>query len=167
MAMTKLSEVVVGSGGASTIQFSNIPQNGTDLLILASCRTATTSANIWDSLMMQVNGTNSSGSVNYLAILNTSVSAGTDTQGAIGFGAQTGSTTANTFSNAQLYVSNYSTSSPLFSSDGVNENNSNSGAIVFASHSPTSPAAVTSLTFTPTTGSTLLQHSVVSLYIIS
>ena len=40
--MTKLATVTVGSGGSSTITFSNIPQNYTDLVVKASLRGTTT-----------------------------------------------------------------------------------------------------------------------------
>jgi hypothetical protein len=40
--MTKLASTTVGVGGVSSITFSNIPQNYTDLVVVASVRSSTT-----------------------------------------------------------------------------------------------------------------------------
>ena len=55
MAMSLVSTVTVGSGGAASIQFDNIPQSGKDLFILVSMKITKASGNP-DALEVRFNG---------------------------------------------------------------------------------------------------------------
>lgn len=125
MAMELVEEISVGSGGAASIEFTSIPQTGVDLLLVYSNRSSDSTN------YLSFNGDASSG--NYSSIY-------LEGQGGSGYGpftsslsseneqtlrdAQRTTTTANTFSNVQIYVSNYTTSSAKsYSIDYVTENN--------------------------------------------
>jgi hypothetical protein len=62
--MIPISTVTVGSGGASNIQFTNIPQTYTDLMVVATAQSAGSGT---DNITMYING-NSTGT-NYHNIL--------------------------------------------------------------------------------------------------
>jgi hypothetical protein len=82
-------------------------------------------------------------------------------------GTGNGSTsTASTFSNAEIYIPNYTSSNPkAISSAGVQENNSAAAWIMLTSSlwNPTSNAPVTSITLTAGSSS-MAQHSSFYLY---
>ena len=60
--MFLIQTITVGAGGASTIEFTSIPQTYTDLCIKLSNRQSGTggSANVWDNYYMSFNGSSSS-----------------------------------------------------------------------------------------------------------
>ena len=168
MAMTLVSTVTVGSGGASSAEFTNIPQTGKDLLILYSLRsntgTATTDAfeyrynNNSTANAYQVNQLGATTGVNPNAFSSTANFAGS---------INGNGTTANTFGNGSIYIANYAGSTQKASSvDNVSENNSSSGAErSITANNWNNTAAITSVNFIPNNG--FGQHSTFSLYIIS
>jgi hypothetical protein len=126
--MTKLATTTVGSGGAASVTFSAIPQNYTDLVVKASARSDYSSVN--SSIYLYPNGVNtntksvtlyanssSTGSVNYSNII------ARDIDGA--------NATANTFSNAEFYIPNYTSANfKSTSNDSVGETNASTGSIL-------------------------------------
>jgi hypothetical protein len=165
MPMTLVSTVTVGSGGASSIQFTNIAQTGKDLLVVWSVRLGTTI----DSLFIRVAGS-SSGYTNRTLYGQGSaaLSISSGTTGFLAFNqAQGTDTTSSTFGNGQLYLSDYtSTSNKSASIDSVTENNATTAFQVIAAGSFTSSAALTELSLEPSS-TPFAQHSTASLYIIS
>jgi hypothetical protein len=162
--MIPISTVTVGSGGASSIAFSNIPQNYTDLLIKFSGRDSRGAPAT--NLFITLNGSSSNFSSRLFYSGGTTTYSGTDTSGFIG--ENNGSTaTANAFSNGEIYISNYTSSNyKSMSSDSVTESNSSTNGDAFimliaALWSNTSP--ITSLTITPTPN-TFSQYSSATLY---
>lgn len=159
--MTKLASVTVGVGGQASINFTNIPQNYTDLVIKISSRT--NNANAAEALTLTINGTN--GTSRYL--FNGSGTIGSATDTVIFGGNSTGAgATASIFSSSEVYISNYSGN--VYKSIGVeyaseNNNNSNVTQIINAGLW-SNPSPINSLTFTPFSGSTLQQHSTATLY---
>ena len=157
--MIPISTVTVGSGGASSIEFTNIPQNYTDLLLKISLR-GNRSA-LFDQQYLTING-NTGATMRYLLGDGAFASSGTGGN-QIGLGDGT-TATASTFGNTEVYIPNYAGSNnKSFSTDSVTENNgTNAYASLFASlWSNTS--AITSLNITTNSG-TILQYSSATLY---
>ncbi len=156
--MVAIQTVTVGSGGASSISFTSIPQTYTDLYILYSLRTA--NSGVYADVEISLNNaTNAGGRLLYA--LNGSVNGAT--QGAFTF-ANGNSTTASTFGNGSAYISNYtSTSNKSISVDFVGENNSTNVLMGLTSGFYTTSTAVSSVTLTPG-GTTFLQYSTATLY---
>jgi hypothetical protein len=165
MAMTLVSTVAVGSGGATTIDFTNIPQTGKDLLVVFSVR-SDRSANESDVLTIRPNGSSANRSTLFLFGDGSTATTGSLTNGGIG-SIPAATTTANVFSNHSVYISNYmSSSSKRFSVDASRENNASSVALNLISGTWADNSAITSLIFTNNNGN-FLQNSTASLYIIS
>jgi hypothetical protein len=78
------------------------------------------------------------------------------------------SATANTFSNTEFYIPNYTSSvAKSVSINGVGENNATQSAQAITAALWTGTAAITSVTILPSSGNTIAQHSTASLYIIT
>ena len=124
MAFTfsKLASVTVGSGGSSTISFTNIPQNYKDLCLKISART--TNAYFRDSVDIKFNGAlTSAGTLKTILAQGTTVVSENQTNLYVQIEGNTG-TTANTFGSAEIYIPNYTSSNnKSLSTDAVTENN--------------------------------------------
>jgi hypothetical protein len=166
MAMELVETIEVGSGGAASIEFTSIPQTGVHLLLVVSAR-----SDGGNSIgYAQFNSdTGSNYSYQYLYGDGSSVSAAsTSSQTEIyGFANNWSSTTASTFGNSSLYISNYTSSTAKsVSFDGSMENNAtvNRNYLAAQRYSGTSPISSIQLTL-PTNN--FVQYSTASLYIIS
>lgn len=165
--MIPISTVTVGSGGSATIDFANIPQIYTDLLIKVSTRDNL--AYSWGQGYFRFNGSTSGyeGLQLYGNGSSVSYASGSGSWGttyALGGRGTGNSTTANTFSNAEIYIPNYaSNNNKIYSADGVTENNGTLALaeIVSGTWSNTSPITSISL-FTPS--QTWQQYSTATLY---
>ena len=156
----KIATVTVGSGGASSIDFTSIPSTYTDLVIKLSARDTSSNTNynlifnndssaIYDTLRLYGNGS--------------SVFSDKFTNQNAGYiGWQTQSTyTANTFSNNEVYIPNYAGSSyKSVSNDGVSENNATAAQQTFQSVLWGSTAAINRITISQT----MAQHTTATLY---
>ena len=168
MAMTLVSTVTVGSGGAASIEFTGIAGTGKDLLVVMSGR-SDAAANS-DIVMANFNGdTASNYTTRYLRGDGSTVASGTSSTTFLWFGSIPATNyTASTFGNAALYVSNYASSAAKsVSVDAVPENNAIANAhlyIIAATWTGTS--AITSIKIDPNSGS-FAQHSTASLYLVS
>lgn len=158
MGMTLVETVTVGAGGASSIEFTSIPQTGKDLLLLVSDRTNQTGS------FLTINGSAITAFTTIYGQSNGSgISSGSQTT-AFKVGGST-SYSANTFGSGQVYIFDYTSSDvKTMSMQGVSENMSTSSLIRMGhtSYSTTSP--VTSLAVT---NATFDQYSTASLYLIS
>jgi hypothetical protein len=161
------STVTVGSGGASSIDFTSIPATYTDLVIKLSSRTSDTTGNDSSAIALQFNGdTTSSYQRRTLygdggAVGSTNAST---TEMRIGF-TDTNGNTANTFGNCEIYIPNYAGSTyKSVSVDAVTEANVAQfiyAALVAGLWSNT--AAITSIKlYAPSYN--FVQHSTASLY---
>jgi hypothetical protein len=164
MAMTLVSTVTVGSGGAASITLDNIPQTGKDLLILTSLRGTTQN-------IVRINFNGTSGSTNWTGIALRGSTGVDSTTGDANFSRELNAsgTTANTFGSGSWYVTNYTSSTnKSVSNDAVAEDNANSFDAMKAISAMlwSQTAAITSVTLTPF-GGNFAQHSTASLYIIS
>jgi hypothetical protein len=162
--MKLIEAKTVGAGGITAIDFTAIPQTYTDLKIVMSVRGD--QAATYASSFISFNGS-STGFVNkfvYGEGANAASFGGNTNQ----IADQNGDTsTANTFSNAEIYIPNYTLSnSKSVSMDSVTENNATTafaelGALVGPS------AAITSITISPNSTKKWLEHSTFYLYGIS
>lgn len=162
---TKITNVTVGSGGASTIDFSSIPQTYTDLCIVTSTRMSSSAS----ELLIKFNSSTTSYSTKYLQANGTSVSSGVyTTTGAIYLNEEEYATyTANTFNSTSVYIPNYKSSNyKSFSSDSVTENNATQSFFQFTSGLWSNTSAITNISLTHSSGS-FAQYSSATLYGIS
>lgn len=166
MGMSLVSSVTVGSGGASSIEFTNIPQTGKDICLMTSLR---------------VNDGNEAGFVNVnnvstdilpLVFLygnsGSEITGNYDSSGYFFMWWNDSSRTANVFASSKLTFYNYTKSdtSKNYLYDAGTENNGAS-YLVMAGGQFQSSNPITSVKFTPQQSNTFVQHSTVSLYIIS
>ena len=127
MGYQLIEHIEVGSGGASLIEFTSIPQDGVDLMVKASLRSDAANDNTAAAIFLSGDLTSGNYQTLYLrgashSTLNQVISAGGGFRGFIGVPAE--NVTANTFSNTSIYISNYaSTSDKSLSIDGVFESN--------------------------------------------
>jgi hypothetical protein len=168
--MTLIASSTVGAGGASTIDFSSIPQTYTDLVLKVSARSSY--ANPWVSIGLKFNGASAGAAFTWREIdgSGTAVVSGNG-NGDIYAGDFVGSTaTANTFSNVDIYIPNYTSSNyKSVSTDSVTENNSSTSVQLLSAGLWSSTAAITSLSMRLYSGvsGTISQYSTAYLYGIS
>ena len=123
---TLISTITVGSGGASSIDFTSIPSTFTDLCLKVSGRSAQTGT-AQDYGSLQFNGSTSGYSNRELiGTGSAAASANTSSQNQLYFTwvYPAASATASTFCNMDIYIPNYGgTNYKSVSIDGVPENN--------------------------------------------
>ena len=156
-----IATVTVGSGGAANIEFTSIPQTYTDLCIVLSGRG--TQALTYAGMSISFNGSTANRSIRQLYGSGSTVTSFTDATN-IYFDFTGANATANTFGNAQIYIPNYTSSNnKSVSIDAVTENNATEAWAELYAGLWANSAAITSLTFTPLSG-TIVQHSTATLY---
>jgi hypothetical protein len=115
--MQHIETIELGSS-QSSITFSSIPQDYDDLVVLISARSDRSAAT--EGISIKPNGSTANLSFVHLQYDPGGVASGTTQR----FYMPGASSTSNTFSNNQLYISNYSASqSKSFSQESVSENN--------------------------------------------
>lgn len=163
--MIPISTVVVGSGGANTIEFNNIPQGYTDLILKLSGRT-TTPTSVGESVFISFNGNTSSYSGRLL--YGTGSAVGSDALAGEPRYAGTqnsGSSTGSVFASIEIYIPNYiSSNNKSYSVDGVTENNAtesyqNLSAGLWSNTSP-----INTISLSPNSANKFAQHSTATLY---
>jgi hypothetical protein len=159
----KIAAVTVGSGGASSIDFTSIPSTYTDLCVLVSARG--TRADAIDALAITFNSTTSGESSRELFGTGSAVGSGSDPSGMY-LGYIPGDTaTASTFGNSMLYIPNYAGSNSKSSSaDSVSENNATRAGASLEANLWANSAAITSIKLENFLGDTLMQYSTATLY---
>jgi hypothetical protein len=169
--MVAIQTVTVGSGGAASITFSNIPQTYTDLYILLSSR-AVSNGDTHCSLKVSFNGTPSGTSYSnrWLYGAGSGVGSSSNTsQDAIRFiyAVNGSSATASTFGNASIYIPNYTGSNNKSASlDSVTENNATEALATLQAGLWANTSAITSVVLTPhyVSNETFAQYSTATLY---
>jgi hypothetical protein len=161
----KLIESKTLATAAASIEFTSIPQDGTDLVVLVSSRSdgAFTSS----ELDISFNGSTSNFTARYLYGSGSAAGSTTDTTLV---GVSTGANaTSNTFGNATIYISNYAGSTnKSISTDSVGENNATSAFQAIAATLWSQTAAITSLTLRLDSGArNFVAGSTASLYKIT
>jgi hypothetical protein len=154
-----IASSTVGLLGASSIDFTSIPSTYTDIVIKATLRT--NNADTLDCLTVKPN--NSAANMTYKFLRGDGTSAASASINRLFINGTT--STANTFSNSELYFTNYSGSSyKSISADSVNETNATGGTLGFQAFLWSDTSAITSIILTPLFGSTFLQYSTAYLY---
>lgn len=158
------SAVVVGSGGAATIDFNSIPSTFTDLVLKYSIRQSNASA--FSTLQITLNGSTSTFTGRYLEGNGATASSATTPARFIGY-LNASTSTADTFSNSEIYFPNYAGSTnKSFSVDYAGENNATTSYMGLLGNLWSTTSAITSISLVPSTG-TILQHSTAYLYGVS
>jgi len=163
---TLIETVTVTSGTPSTILFSAIPQTYDDLLIKMSMRTNEAGVYYSDT-DITLNSESSRRWNGFYSVNNTPAGSATTAFNIIG-PSTAGSTTANVFSNVEIYIPDYKSSNDkAVGSTGAQENDSNSNnGISCMSNKVVNGTAITSIELDPFNG-TLVTYSSASLYGIS
>lgn len=158
--MIPISTVTIGSGGASTIQFNNVPQTYTDLMIVSSLRGNQAGATF---AYITLNGLTSGFNSRYIYSDGQSSASGTDGGRAVNYATGT-SVTANAFSSAYLYISNYTSSNnkPI-SIDTVLEQNQSNNAMFLSAMLWANTSPITTISLDVSTG-LFAQYSSATLY---
>ena len=143
-----LLETIELTQSAASVTFDNIPQTGyTDLKVVISARntTATTVGNV--GFQMQVNGLTTGWTGQLLYASNTGTGSITRTNTSLGT-LNSANDTANTFSNAEVYIPNYTSSNvKSFSVESVTESNVAATELDLVSKLNTTTSPITSITF--------------------
>ena len=157
-----LEKIVVGASGASSVTFNSIPQTGyTDLVVKCSVRSGRNATA--DTLNLTVNGGTTYSN-------RTVYGNGTN---AVSFSGSTAeivwttdaANTANTFSNAEFYIPNYTSSNAKsISADSVTESNATTAYAALSAGLSSSTTAINSITLTSNTSNTIQQYSTFYLY---
>lgn len=160
---SKIATYTVGSGGVSSINFLSIPQNYTDLKVVLSGRS---SGGGTPQVRMTLN--NSSSSIyTYINLYGDGSGTASSTESSISdiFLAIADGTgqTANTFTNQEIYISNYTSSNfKIISGDSVMENSATLSYQNIVSGIFPNSSAITSIGFTM--GNNFAQYSTATLY---
>ena len=162
---TAIATTTVGAGGASSIDFTSIPNTYTDLLIKISTR-STVAGTGQDDINVTFNGSTSSYSWRNLLGSGSSAisqSGGTSNIRMSAVSPNAG-TTSSTFSNAELYIPNYAGSNnKSVSIDMVSEANQASTYMGLVAGLWSNSSAITQVTFTGASGN-FVQYSSATLY---
>ncbi len=147
----------------ASITFTSIPQTYTDLLIKFSTRDNTGS--YINNMNININSSSSNFSAKTIMKLGTGLSSGTETTN-LAFSTGSGAT-ASTFTNGEVYFPNYTSSNyKSYSADSASENNASDNGMILEAGLWSNTAAITSITFEPTTAS-FVAYSTFYLYGIS
>jgi len=164
MAYELIETIEVGAGGAASIEWASIPQDGVDLLLVASLRSGR--AAILDDAQLKFNNVGSGDPYEWIELRGDGSSAVSNINDGnwFRFGGINGATsTTDTFSSHKLHISNYtSTSIKACSYDVVSENNNGTAYQYLTALSANVTAAITSIQLDES--SVFQEHSTVSLY---
>lgn len=164
--MQLIETVTVGAGGQTSIEFTGIPQDGGDLVLLTSTRMNganryritfnSNSTNVYSDIRLYGNGSNA-----YSEGLAGQTSA-------FGSYSNNSGSTANSFTSTSLVFTNYTSSNPKsFSGDGAYENNDTFGLVVLSAGITSASAAIASMKLIPDDSASFDQYSTASLYKIT
>lgn len=163
MTMLLIQNQTLGSN-ASWIEFSSIPQDGTDLYFLISART--TLGDLQEAIRPSFNGS-TSGFTNRQLYGVGSGGGQTDNPPRDAGYATGNAATASTFSNSNLYIPNYAgNANKSYSVDSVIENNGASTYLQLLAGFWSNTAAITTVRLTPASGN-FVTGTTISLYKIT
>lgn len=162
MTMTLISTTTVGSGGAANITISSIPQTYTDIYLVVSGRST---RNGEDQIQIAFNGSSSGYTQRSLYASGSSAASLSGTSlwaNAICDASQT----ANTFSNGDFYIANYTSSlNKTVSMNSISANNASSSSYRFITAGIwANSSAINSFVLTCLNGGNFVENSSVSLY---
>jgi hypothetical protein len=161
---TLISSVTVGSGGAANMEFTSIAATYTDLVVKITGRSDSSDT----SIELSFNNNTSNRTTRYLFGNGSTAASSNNTNMFITSSIVPSTSTASTFSNAELYIPNYAGSNNKSSSvDGVSENNATASNMALTANLWSDSAAITSIKLTPAGGGNFVQYSTAYLYGIS
>jgi hypothetical protein len=150
------------TGSQALIELTSIPQTFTDLVLLFSGRSARSAG--FEEYRLYFNGANSNLSTRYLEGDGSSAASGTTSNGYIGIG-NSSTSTSNTFGNVSIYIPNYAGSTTKsYSVDSTSEANATTAYSDIVAGLWNQTAAITSITLTNGTGSNWLAGTSATLY---
>lgn len=150
LQLFKIASTTVESPVA-TIDFTSIPSGYTDLIIKLNSRT-TYSSNVADSVYFSFNSSTANFSSRIL--YGSGSAAASFTQARWAGSQNSGGSTANVFSNIEIYIPNYTSgNNKSYSADAVTENNASEAYAYIGAGLWSNTAAITSITLTPNAGS--------------
>jgi hypothetical protein len=153
---TLIASSTVGSGGASSIDFTSIPSTYTDLLLKCSFRITSGGFNY---ATLTFNGSSSGYTARYVEGNGSAASSGTATNAVVLYNSST--STTSTFASTDLYIPNYAGSNyKSVSVDTVTENNATSSYADLFAVLWSNSAAINQVTLT----AGLVQYSTAYLY---
>jgi hypothetical protein len=164
---SKIATYTVGSGGVASIDFLNIPQTYTDLVIKCSLK-STLAGFAADDIVMRLNNDSSTVYV-YRRITGdgataTSGSSSSATFNIAGYGTAA-TATANTFGNTEIYIPNYTSGNYKSSSvDSVSENNATTAYAQLAANLWSNTGPITSIKLLSANSGSIAQYSTAHLY---
>lgn len=160
----RIGSVTVGSGGATSIEFTSIPSIYTDLVLKTSLRTDR--ALEIDAILFTLNSSTSNFTFRRLFGDGSSVTSDTGTRTVVIADAAT--STSSTFSNNEIYIPNYADSNrKSYSVDSITESNNTYSRADLIAGLWSDTSAITSITLTPNIGPNFVQYSTATLYGIS
>ena len=159
----KIASVTVGSGGASSIDFTSIPSTYTDLCLKISSRT-NRAAEVDDIIQIKPNNSSSSLTARWLRGDGSSAASSNNTTWSGGY-TTAAAATASSFNNFEAYIPNYAgANNKSWSVDTVVENNATTGFAQLNAVLWSSTTAISSLILIPFYGSSFNQYSTATLY---
>jgi hypothetical protein len=163
---TKIASVSVGSGGASSMTFSSIPVDYTDLCLVISARSVASALN--SDVFANINGQTTAHNWRIIQGNGSSASSANSSadNGRVGI-MPAGTATSNTFSNISAYYPNYTGSTQKsYSADSVMENNATTSYSELVAGLNTNTTAISSITVASGNGN-FAQYSTATLYGVS
>ena len=144
-----IAKQTVGSGGAASVTFSNIPQTFTDLKLVLSSRNSRSDGTAFATVQFSFNGVTTNRSRRNL--YNVSGTTGSDSGSDIISVGTSSSATSNTFDNMEVYIPNYTSSNnKSMSIDSTTENNGTAVYQILGAGLWSSSSAINQITITPT-----------------
>jgi len=162
---TLIASATVGSGGASSMEFTSIPNTYTDLVIKHSTRYT---SNGDASTYIRFNGDNGNNYARRTLFGEGSGSAGSG-QGSsltLGLAGAVGLSTftANSFSSNDVYIPNYAgNAQKSWQVDGASESNDATAYIIYSANTWSNTSAITSISLFPS-GGTFVENTTAYLY---
>ena len=159
-----ISAVTVGSGGASSIEFTSIASTYTDLCVKVSGRNSVNSTGV------AINFNSNTSGYSYRRVWGDGSSANSGSGSSLTLmegilGLPQNNYTASTFGNFEIYIPNYAGSAnKSVSVDAVTENNATTSYTELYAGLWANSAAITAIKLTPADSGNFLQYSTAYLY---
>jgi hypothetical protein len=158
----KIAAVTVGSGGASSIDFTSIPSTYTDLCVKISARGTSSFASNGHFYAITLNNLTSNRTQRFLQGDGSGTASGSSSSFTSYM--DPSDYTASTFANNEMYITNYAGSTnKSMSLDVVTENNATASFAAFYAQLWSNAAAIDRVTLTPNAGN-FAQYSTAILY---
>lgn len=164
---SKIATYTVGSGGTTAINFINIPQTYTDLKLVISVRSDRAGVSSTGFMLSMINSDTATNYSRRWLLGDGSAAASASSTGAsiiqvASINAAT--STANTFSNFEMYIPNYTGSNyKSFSIDSAQEDNATSAIVFMTAGLWSNSSPINSLMLNANIGN-IVQYSTAHLY---